>query len=61
MPVLWQPVFVKELLKCFKPRSIRSVAVCTADDAVLRPLLEQHKGCEVRVYRARQVGLYVKV
>ena len=36
------------------PRSIRSVAVCTADDAVLRPLLERHKGCEVRVYPARQ-------
>ena len=30
------------------------VAVCTADDAVLRPLLERHKGCEVRVYPARQ-------
>lgn len=37
------------------PRSIRSVAVCTADDAVLRPLLERHKGCEVRVYPARLV------
>ena len=36
------------------PRSIRSVALCTADDAVLRPLLEQHKGCEVRVYLARR-------
>jgi len=33
---------------------IRSVAVCTADDAVLRPLLERHKGCEVRVYPVRQ-------
>ena len=61
MAVAGQTVFSKELLKRFKPRSIRSVAVCTADDAVLRPLLEQHKGCEVRVYRARQVGLYVKV
>ena len=61
MPVAGQTLFSKELLKRFKPRSIRSGAVCTADDAVLRPLLEQHKGCEVRVYRARQVGLYVKV
>ncbi len=32
---------------------IRSVAVCTADDAVLRPLLERHKGCEVWVYPVR--------
>ena len=29
------------------------VAVCTADDAVLRPLLERHKGCEVWVYPAQ--------
>ena len=32
------------------------VAVCTADDAVLRPLLERHKGCEVWVYPARHAG-----
>ena len=61
MTVAGQTLFSKELLKRFQPRTIRSVAVCTADDAVLRPLLERHKGCEVRVYRARQVGLYVKV
>ena len=53
---MWQTVFSKELLKRFKPRCIRSVAVCTADDAVLRPLLERHKGCEVRVYPARHAG-----
>ena len=35
------------------PRSIRSVAVCTADDAVLRPLLERYRGCEVWVYPVR--------
>ena len=55
MTVAGQTLFSKELLKRFKPRSIRSVAVCTADDAVLRPLLERHKGCEVRVYPARMV------
>ncbi len=32
------------------------VAVCTADDAVLRPLLERHKGCEVWVYPVRHAG-----
>lgn len=25
-------------------------------DAVMQPLLERYKGCEVRVYLARQVG-----
>ena len=54
MPVAGQTLFSKELLKRFKPRSIRSVAVCTADDAVLRPLLERHKGCEVWVYQVRR-------
>ena len=53
MTVAGQTLFSKELLKRFKPRSIRSVAVCTADDAVLRPLLERHKGCEVWVYPAQ--------
>ncbi len=54
MTVAGQTLFSKELLKRFKPRSIRSVAVCTADDAVVRPLLERSKGCEVRVYPGRQ-------
>ena len=53
MALAGQTEFSKELLKRFKPRSIRSVAVCAADDAVLRPLLERHKGCEVWVYLAR--------
>ena len=53
-------MFPKELLQRFKPRSIRSVAVCRADDAVLRLLLERYKGCEVRVYPARQAGRGVR-
>ena len=53
MTVAGQALFSKELLKRFEPRSIRSVAVCTSDDAVLRPLLERHKGCEVWVYPAQ--------
>ena len=55
MTMAGQTLFSKELLKRFQPRSIRSVAVCTADDAVLRPLLERHKGCEVWVYPVRRV------
>ncbi len=53
---MWQTVFSKELLKRFKPRCIRSVAVCTADDAVLRPLLERHNGCAVRVDPGRHAA-----
>ena len=56
MTMAGQTLFSKELLKRFRPRSIRSVAVCTADDAVLRPLLERHKGCEVWVYPVRHAG-----
>ena len=56
MTMAGQTLFSKELLKRFQPRSIRSVAVCTADDAVLRPLLERHKGCEVWVYPVRHAG-----
>ena len=55
MTVAGLALFSKELLKRFEPRSIRSVAVCTSDDAVLRPLLERHKGCEVWVYPVRRV------
>ena len=52
-PRLIDTVLVLGETKRWMPRSIRSVAVCTADDAVLRPLLERHKGCEVRVYPAQ--------
>ena len=38
MTVAGQTLFSKGLLKRFKPRSIRSVAVCTADDARLKTL-----------------------
>ena len=53
MTVAGQTLFSKELLKRFKPRCIRSVVVCPDDDALLRALLERHKGCEVRVVPAR--------
>ena len=56
MALAGQTVFSKELLKRFKPRSIRSVAVCTADVGVLRPLLERHKSCEGWVYPVRHAG-----
>ncbi len=56
MAVMGQTVCSKEFLKRFKPGITWAVAQCTGEDAVLRPLLERHKGCEVRVWPARQVG-----
>ena len=44
-----QALFSVELMRPFKPRSIESVALCSADDAVLRPLLERYAGCRVVV------------
>ena len=49
MYLLGQTLFSAELMKRFKPASIRSVALCIKDDAVLRPLLEQYPGMEVVV------------
>ena len=53
MAVMGQTVCSKEFLKRFKPGITWAVAQCTGEDAVLRPLLERHTGCEVRVYPAR--------
>jgi hypothetical protein len=49
MNLMGQTVFSRELVEreC-GARVIRSVALCTEDDAILRPLLEEH-GCEVVV------------
>ena len=49
MPLMGQTLFSAELAKRFKPASVRSVALCTKDDAVLRPLLERFDGCKVVV------------
>ena len=49
MYLMGQTVFSAELVKRFKPRSGRSVALCGKDDAVLRPLLEAIPGMEVVV------------
>src|SRR4051812_40553071 len=39
MSLMGQAIFSAELLRRFRPRSIRSVILCSADDSVLRPLL----------------------
>jgi len=49
MPLLGQALFSAQLIQSFRPRSVLSVALCTKDDAVLRPLFEQYPGMKVVV------------
>jgi hypothetical protein len=42
MYLMGQAFFSRELIKaCAAPRSVRTVALCSADDAVLRPIAER--------------------
>jgi hypothetical protein len=52
MSVMGQALFSAELVRNLGARSVRSVAVCTKDDSVLRPLLEAHEAMEVAVVPA---------
>jgi hypothetical protein len=48
--LMGQTLFSAELLRHRYPAAlIESVALCSKDDAVLRPLLEAHTGCRVVV------------
>jgi len=50
MYLMGQAVFSKQLLETgFNPKSVLSVALCTRDDEVLRPLLEKHDNVKVVV------------
>ena len=49
MYLMGQAFFSKQLLENFRPRSIKSVALCSSYDAVLGPMLEQYDGLEVVV------------
>jgi hypothetical protein len=49
MYLMGQALFSAELMKAFRPASVHSVALCEADDAVLRPMLERFPGMEVVV------------
>jgi hypothetical protein len=44
-----QTLFSAELVRRFKPASVKSVALCTQDDEILRPLLERYPSMEVVV------------
>ncbi len=50
MYLMGQVFFSAQLIEKFSPRSILSVALCSRDDEVLRPLLEQYPGMEVVIY-----------
>jgi hypothetical protein len=47
MYLMGQAFFSAQLIQAFKPRSVESVALVLQDDAVLRPLFEQHSGMRV--------------
>jgi hypothetical protein len=47
MYLMGQGVFSAELMKRFKPKSIRSVILCTQNDSVLLPMLSAFPNIEV--------------
>jgi hypothetical protein len=49
MYLMGQAVFSIELMRPFNPKSIRSIAICTKDCSVLRPLLDKYPEVEVVV------------
>jgi hypothetical protein len=49
MYLLGQAVFSARIIQSLRPASLRSVAICTAGDAVLEPLAQEF-GVEVVVY-----------
>ena len=49
MYLMGQTLFSAQLMERFKPRSVESVALCSKDDAVLRPLLERYPAMKVVV------------
>jgi len=49
MYLMGQALFSIELMRAFKPRTMRSIALCTATDSVLEPLLAPYPEVEVVV------------
>jgi hypothetical protein len=47
MYLMGQALFSRQMLERFKPRNTLSVALCTKDDSVLRPLLEKYDNIRV--------------
>ncbi len=53
MYLMGQCLFSRDLVLKHGVKSVRSVALCTEDDVILRPLLEAHEGCEVVVFEGK--------
>jgi hypothetical protein len=49
MYLMGQTLFSRDLVLRQGARSVESVALCTADDDLLRPMLEEYDGCRVVV------------
>lgn len=49
MYLMGQAIFSAELIKRFKPASVRSVALCGKGDSVLEPMLKGYPEVEVVV------------
>jgi hypothetical protein len=56
MYLMGQAFFSAQLVEQFNPRSVRSVALCKEDDAVLRPLLEQYPEMQVVILQQEEVN-----
>lgn len=50
MYLMGQAIISPKLLRKFKPRSIKSVAICIKGDSVLEPILKQYNNIELVVY-----------
>jgi hypothetical protein len=57
MYLMGQCLFSLELVKLLNPRTVTSVALCTADDELLRPMLEGYEGCRVVIFDGEMADL----
>ena len=57
MYLMGQCLFSLELVKRLNPRTVTSVALCTADDELLRPMLEKFPGCTVVIFDGKGTDL----
>ena len=56
MYLMGQAFFSRELMKTFKPKSIKTVAICGKDDTVMRDLCKEFD-IEVVVYDLKKVNI----
>ncbi|MBJ6979257.1 hypothetical protein [Luteimonas sp. MC1895] len=49
MYLMGQALFSRDLVRALGPKSVMSVALCSASDRVLTPMLEAHENCHVVV------------